>query len=153
MTEEAFDEAVADVVAVLNSLLQMTKKMAYDRGFEAGFNEANDRSDEDGEQTWTRGYLDGVDDARRDPKFADEMVGVIVRWQVAQASEQMDDADLRDPVENANVEGGTFDEAVKRACTEETVFTFKDENGREFVIEEPLDMDELRAAYAALEAK
>jgi hypothetical protein len=141
------------VITTLNALVASTEKAGYDRGFEAGFNEANDRSDEDGEQTWTRGYLDGVDDARRDPKFADEMVGVIVRWQVAQASEQMDDADLRDPVENANVECGTFDEAVKRACTEETVFTFKDENGREFVIEEPWDMDELRAAYAALEAK
>jgi hypothetical protein len=42
---------------------------------------------------------------------------------------------------------------VKRAVTEGTVFTFKDENGRDFVIEEPWDMDALRAAVAALEGK
>jgi hypothetical protein len=153
MTEEAFDEAVAEVVAALNSLLQMTKKMAYDRGFEAGFNEATKRNEDEGDANWSQGYCDGVDDARLDPKFADTMVASIIRREVAEAAKQMDDADLRDPVENANVEGGTFDEAVKRAVTEGTVFTFKDENGRDFVIEEPWDMDALRAAYAALEAK
>jgi hypothetical protein len=98
------DNALA-VIGALNALVASVEKAGYDAGFEAGFNEANARSDEDGEQGWTRGYLDGVDDARRDPKLADEMVGVIVRWQVAEAAEQMDDADLREPEGNAHVEG------------------------------------------------